>query len=217
VLSISAQIDSESKSIAIPAAEVEDPKEDNELIVRPTEKSDATPDDASNEIVLPKTEELPVAKRKDFSIEKETKFRNPAELFDKQLKRSLKFKQENEKRNNGSTTTQYLGEYSTKAKRVNIIYRDHQFPDGDLIRVYVNGDVVQPRVLLETGYKGFFLNLKEGDNVIDFQALNQGSSGPNTAEFQVLDDKGKAVSINQWNLATGVKATITVIKEKEAN
>ena len=214
-LGLSAQIDSENKSIAIPAEKVEDPKEDNELIVKPEEKNEATPDEDNESVELPKTEELPVAKRKSFSIEKENKFKNPAELFDEQLKDALKLRQERERRFNGSTTTQHLGEFSTKAKRVNIIYRDHQFPDGDLIRVYVNGNIVQYRVLLETNFKGFFLNLEPGRNVIDFEALNQGSSGPNTAQFEVIDDKGNLVSSNQWNLATGVKATITVFKDKE--
>jgi hypothetical protein len=31
-------------------------------------------------------------------------------------------------------------------------------------------------------------------NKIDFEALNQGSSGPNTAEFKVYDDKGSLIS-----------------------
>lgn len=215
VLILSAQIDSEKKSIVIPAEEVTDPKADNELIIKPAEANVAEPADTKVDLEIPKAEVLPVAKRKPFSIVKEDKFENPADLFKEQLKRSLTLKKEDEKRNNGSRVTQYLGEFSTSAKRVNIIYRDHQYPDGDLIRVFVNGDIVQPRVLLETSYKGFFLTLSEGSNIIDFQALNQGTSGPNTAEFQVLDDNAQVISVNQWNLATGVKATITVVKEKE--
>ena len=216
VLSTSAQIDSDNKSIIIPAEEVEDPKEDNELIVIPEEKNSAEPDiEEENEIVLPKVEELPVAERKEFSMTKENKFRNPAELYQKQLKQALKLTNERERRHNGSEVTQFLGEYSTKAKRVNIIYRDHQAEDGDLIRVYVNGDIVQSRVLLQNHSKGFFLTLTPGDNIIEFEALNQGTSGPNTAEFQVLDDKGNPFITNQWNLATGVRATITVVKAKD--
>ena len=216
VLSTSAQIDSENKSIIIPAAEVEDPKADNELIVMPEEKNSAEQDNAEeNEFVLPKVEELPVAERKEFSMTKENKFRNPAELYQKQLKQALKLTNERERKHNGSEVTQYLGEYSTKAKRVNIIYRDHQAEDGDLIRVYVNGDIMQSRVLLQNHSKGFFLTLTPGDNIIEFEALNQGTSGPNTAEFQVLDDLGKPIVTNQWNLATGVRATITVVKAKD--
>ena len=55
--------------------------------------------------------------------------------------------------------------------------------------------------------------LKNGFNKIDIEAINQGSSGPNTAEFQVFDDKGASISANQWNLSTGFKATIVIVKE----
>lgn len=215
-LTTSAQIDSENKSIIIPAAEVEDPKADNELIIMPEETNSAEPDKAQeNEIVLPEVEKLPVAERKEFSMIKDNKFRNPAELYQKQLKNALKLKADDERRHNGSEVTQFLGEYSTKAKRVNIVYRDHQAEDGDLIRVHVNGNIAQTRVLLQNHVKGFFLTLSPGDNIIEFEALNQGSSGPNTAEFQVLDDQGVPFITNQWNLATGVKATITVVKAKD--
>ncbi|MDP5157247.1 MAG: hypothetical protein NWQ07_01555 [Flaviramulus sp.] len=77
----------------------------------------------------------------------------------------------------------------------------------------VNDDIIHARVFLTGGYSGFKLDLKPGFNKIDFVALNQGESGPNTAEFQVIDDNGFIVSHNQWNLATGVKATIIVVKE----
>ena len=49
---------------------------------------------------------------------------------------------------------------------------------------------------------------------VDFEAINQGESGPNTAEFQVYDDKGQLISANQWNLATGFKASIILIKNE---
>ncbi len=39
VLCASAQIDNENKSIIIPAEDVEDPKEDNELIIMPEKKT----------------------------------------------------------------------------------------------------------------------------------------------------------------------------------
>ena len=61
--------------------------------------------------------------------------------------------------------------------------------------------------------KGFEIVLEKGFNKIDFEALNQGSSGPNTAEFKVYDDKGSLISASQWNLGTGFKATIILVKE----
>ena len=56
--------------------------------------------------------------------------------------------------------------------------------------------------------------LVEGINKIEFVALNQGESGPNTAEFQVFDDNGVLVSSKKWNLLTGVTASIILIKDK---
>jgi len=108
---------------------------------------------------------------------------------------------------------QYLGDVKTSSKFVNVEYRDHEYVDGDLIRVFVNGDVVEDRVYLDGVFHGFNLPLKSGFNRVDFQALNQGSSGPNTAQLHVYDDKGNLISANKWNLLTGYKATIIIVKE----
>jgi hypothetical protein len=69
-------------------------------------------------------------------------------------------------------------------------------------------------VLLLERFKTFSIDLIVGFNKIDFVALNQGESGPNTAEVRVFDDEGKLVGANRWNLATGVKATYIIVKEK---
>lgn len=107
----------------------------------------------------------------------------------------------------------FLGEVKTKGSTVNVLYRDHEFVDGDRIRVYVNGDVVQSNVFLQGSFRGFDLSLEKGYNRIEFEALNQGSSGPNTAELHVYDDNDMIVSAKEWNLLTGRRATIIVIKE----
>lgn len=212
-----AQIDSQNNGFAIPAIESEDPKNDPELIIEPAPEAETVkPDTAdNNKIVAPKEVKTAVKPKKEFSmIEEDNNFRNPAELFNKQLKKQLKFKEDDEKSNNGSLVNQFLGEYKTTAKTVNIIYRDHQYPDGDAIRVFLNDDIMVPSVTLTSGFNGLLIYLDEGINKIDFQALNQGTSGPNTAEFQVLDEAGNVIAANQWNLATGVKASIVVVKEK---
>ena len=108
---------------------------------------------------------------------------------------------------------QSLGTVSTGAQFVSVKYRDHEYVDGDLIRVYVNGDIVQASVYLSGSFAGFTLSLDEGENAIVFEALNQGSSGPNTAELHVYDDNGFIISAKEWNLLTGSRATIKVIKE----
>jgi len=56
--------------------------------------------------------------------------------------------------------------------------------------------------------------LEIGINKIAFKALNQGTSGPNTAAFKVFNDAGMLLSSNEWNLATGAKATIVIAKDK---
>jgi hypothetical protein len=108
---------------------------------------------------------------------------------------------------------QSLGTFKTISVSAKVMYRDAQFVDGDLIRVYLNGNVIVSQVYLESNFKGFEITLEKGFNKIDFEALNQGDSGPNTAQFQVYDDKEKLVSASEWNLGTGFKATIIIVKE----
>ncbi|GAL67152.1 hypothetical protein JCM19301_2317 [Jejuia pallidilutea] len=114
--------------------------------------------------------------------------------------------------NAGLKEDAYWGDYNTTSKSVRILYRDYSAIDGDLLRVYVNGDVIQPRVYLTQGFSGFKLDLKNGLNEIVFQAINTGSSGPNTAEYRIVDDNNKSISSKVWALATGVKVTVIVNK-----
>ena len=109
---------------------------------------------------------------------------------------------------------QFLGQYDIDTEFVNIVCRDHEYPDGDRVSVSLNGKVVYPNVRLTSQYRRLKINLIQGINKIDITALNQGDSGPNTAEFVVYDDKGNVVSSKEWNLLTGVKAMITFINEK---
>ena len=108
---------------------------------------------------------------------------------------------------------QYLGELTTNSLNVTIMYRDHEYVDGDRVRIFVNGDIIKTSVSLTAGFKGFTFHLQSGFNKVEFQALNQGSSGPNTAELRIFDDTGAVISTNQWNLNTGRKAMVTIIKE----
>ena len=80
-------------------------------------------------------------------------------------------------------------------------------------RIYINDILIQSNILLEGDFQQFEISLKKGFNKIDIEAINQGTSGPNTAEFQVYDEKGGLISQNQWNLATGYKASIVVVRE----
>ncbi|MEE4001868.1 hypothetical protein V1T75_16115 [Tenacibaculum sp. FZY0031] len=109
---------------------------------------------------------------------------------------------------------QDLGSFSTKSKSVNIICRDYQYPDGDKVTISINGIPVVSNLTLRQSYQSFNLPLDEGINTIEIIALNQGTSGPNTAAFKIYNDAGMLISSNEWNLATGAKATIIVAKEQ---
>ena len=122
-------------------------------------------------------------------------------------------KQEPEKEMNDKfKQNQYLGDFKTKSGQIKIICRDHQAVDGDMVRVYKDGEVVVDKIYLEGQYKTVYLELKDGFNKIEIEALNQGTSGPNTAEFKVLDESGRIINSNIWNLATGYKASFIVVK-----
>lgn len=208
---LNAQIDNKNKSISIPAVETEKDTATS-IAIKPSVPLKTNP----NNIATPRISRNLEYPKTEFSMFPKEKFGNPGELYEDRIDKNidnLRLTPEEIEQRNGSTTDQYFGDFRSKAKFVNVVYRDHGFTDGDIIQVRVNDDIIHPRVYLTGGFKGFKLDLQQGFNKIDFVALNQGESGPNTAEFKVVDDKGLLVSHNQWNLATGVKATVIVVKE----
>ncbi|MGG7035061.1 MAG: hypothetical protein ACI7YS_07705 [Flavobacterium sp.] len=129
----------------------------------------------------------------------------------KDVERKLNEKESNT--NSAFKSNHYLGDFRNNGAYVKFVCRDFGEVDGDRIRVYLNDEIVEEDIYLDSVYKVVRINLVNGFNKIDFQALNQGSSGPNTAEFKMFDDKGVLISSNQWNLATGAKATLIIVKE----
>ena len=177
--------------------------------------------DSKNSLLNLKKKENPFLKKleeknnKNFFPDARVKEKRPERFINSNefyLSRLNKQNSESNKNINKFKVDQFLGEIRNDGEYVNIVLRDHEYPDGDLIKVKVNEDIVMPAILLTEKAKGFKLELKSGFNVVDFVALNQGSSGPNTAEIIVYDDQGKLVGTNRWNLATGVKATYIIYK-----
>ncbi|MEJ2162341.1 MAG: hypothetical protein P8X60_03220 [Robiginitalea sp.] len=109
----------------------------------------------------------------------------------------------------------YLGDLTTSAKFVGIVCRDHEFVDGDRVRIFANGVIVEHNLMLTGAFKGINIELDKGFNRLDFEALNQGSTGPNTAQVDVYDEAGKLLYSNKWLLSTGSKASLIVVKEEE--
>lgn len=104
-----------------------------------------------------------------------------------------------------------LGTSTTNTKTVKVECRDYSYVDGDRIRIYVNEQVVSDNIGLKGNYYVYYVTLEKGYNRIDFQALNQGLSGPNTAELTLYDANGTVLSSKEWNLLTGETATLGVI------
>lgn len=134
---------------------------------------------------------------------------NPEELF----KDSSLYKKEANVEGIFYRRNQYLGSFKTKSLTSTIRYRDAAFVDGDKIKVYLNDQIIVPEVSLNGEFQEFKIKLVDGINKIDFEALNEGFASPNTAEFQVFDDKGTVIEASQWNVGTGYKATIILVKE----
>ena len=109
-------------------------------------------------------------------------------------------------------TSLELGKLETSSKSIRIICRDHSYVDGDRVKLYLNEQVIRRSITLRGGYYSIDVNLKDGFNRIDIEALNQGSSGPNTAEFKVLDENGIVLADKEWNILTGYIATLVVMR-----
>lgn len=134
----------------------------------------------------------------------------PKQLHKKKLKAEMKALSGN----HYAKIDQDLGGFSSNSKNVTIVCRDFGAVDGDIVTIYLNDKPVVRQINLVQSFQRFTIPLKVGLNVISFKALNQGSSGPNTADFMVFDDKGAVLSSNQWNLATGAKAVLSIARDK---
>jgi len=194
-------------SIAIPAT-----KNDTRSISIPSSSStnNPTPNIDFSTFSKPKSDKFKIGESPGVNFGAKTEsFGNPAEGMDKKMNKTYGKEPQMAPKGN-----QFFGDFKNNGEYVNLRFRDFGLEDGDLIKISVNDKVIVPSMKLTNSYKVLDLPLQKGFNKIDFEALNQGYSGPNTAEFHVFDDKGKLIAYNQWNLATGFKATVIIIKEE---
>jgi hypothetical protein len=109
---------------------------------------------------------------------------------------------------------QFFGVIRTKSKYIKVIYFDFSEPDGDNIRIWENEIVMIPIAYLTNSPKELILDLFQSSNKIEFEALNEGSNAPNTAQFNIYDDKDVLLYSNQWGLSKGYRASIIIEKER---
>lgn len=148
--------------------------------------------------------------RTDDNVSKNESFADRGEEFRSKINQSISPRGESNAAFRGN---QNFGELRTKSGHLDILAADFGLEDGDRIRVLVNDRVVIQEFTLTNFNRGLQITLQPGFNKIDFEAMNQGTSGPNTAQFAIYDDSDKLLMSNQWNLATGFRASVMVIKE----
>jgi hypothetical protein len=109
-------------------------------------------------------------------------------------------------------SNQFIGELESTTKTIIVKYRDHGAIDGDKVRILINNKVFQDEITLSARFSALKIPLDFGMNKLDFQALNEGSQSPNTAEFMVYDNNNKLISSEEWNILKGFTATLLITK-----
>ncbi|MCV9929940.1 hypothetical protein OIU83_19930 [Flavobacterium sp. LS1R49] len=160
-----------------------------------------------------------IGKKESFSMTPSDEFANPGDRYvagmEKDLDKTLKEQGLKEGRGTLLRKNVSLGDFKTKADYFIIRLRDFGAIDGDLVKVSNNEKVIQSEIFLESNFKDIRITLDKGFNKMEFEALNIGTLGGNTAEIQVLDDHKNVIVHDYWNnLDTGFKASIVVTKEE---
>lgn len=170
-------------------------------------------------ISTPSFFQLPTEKKKNslFNIpEKEIDFLGKEKFLTRKFelpKNVTGLPEKNDSQVKVNKADQYFGDFFTDGGYFNVYCRDHSAIDGDLINILLNDEIIFSNVYLTADFQGFNVPLKTGFNKIEIQAINQGESPPNTAQFMVVDHKGSVLINEQWGLATGYKARFILIKE----
>lgn len=207
------QPDNGKKTVVIPR--IKDPEVPVNKIPAKTDTPRFKPMDFSDS-VLDKDKPLTFPKEGKKPIQigqlpdnKQEKFASPYELPKNALPKS-----EGDGHSKDFRRNQDFGEIRTKGNSIKILLRDYGAIDGDVVKITVNNIVYTQRINLEEYRNSVVIGLVEGFNHFEIEALNEGTSSPNTGEFIYLDDKGEVLKADQWGLSTGFKARLMIIKEK---
>jgi len=120
---------------------------------------------------------------------------------------------ENQKNVSKYSRDYYLGDIKTSSKFIRIVCRDHEYEDGDRIKLLLNNSIIHPNITLRNSGYTIDIRLKDGLNTIEFFALNEGTASPNTAELKVFDENSVIIGSGQWLLTTGYKARLIVLHQ----
>lgn len=174
------------------------------------------------EVVLPSSSKYQIGEEKNFSMELTNEFANPGDRVRDKLNQSV----------NKSLIASGLKEDDSYIRRMDVDFgvirtksnflvirvRDFGAIDGDLIRASLiknyKTEIIVDNLTLGAGFDEFRINLQEGLNYLELEALNRGRLGGNTGNFEIYDQFGKQLISNYWdNIDKGVKSKFTFIKE----
>lgn len=170
------------------------------------------------EETLPSFSKYQIGQAKSFSMEQTNDYVNPGdrimEKMTKDLDKTLVREGLKEDDRFLVKIDKNFGEIRTKSKYFIVFYRDYIYIDGDLIKATINGQMIGGIMELYSSYGQFVFNLKEGFNTFEMEAYSKGTSGGNTCEFKIYDDKGVLVRSELWdNWDKGVKGKFVIVKE----
>lgn len=202
----------DAKPKKLPAPEVKNPESQNTDI-----PSIKTPNVFDNTSITPKSKFQIGEEKSNFSMSTENKFANPGDRYVGKMEKDLDkaLTDAGLKEDKGVLVRKNIdfGEFTTKSDYFIVKYRDFIVVDGDLVKVSQNFEVIQWSLEMEGNYKQFKINLPLGISKLEFEALNTGTSGGNTAEFQIYDSEGKFINSYFWdNLDTGYKGSLIVLR-----
>ena len=158
----------------------------------------------SDDIIL---QSLPQMTKVGEQPDKQYEVRNPAELYTDRFNMKLKEEGVSPELFNRDMD---LGRAMVFTKKIELSTRDYGLIDGDHIRVWLNGVLVNPSIVLRDDFQKFSVELNPGMNIIEIEALNYGQLSPNTGQYDFYDANGTLFSQKYWNLGIGYKARLQV-------
>lgn len=147
---------------------------------------------------------------KPFSMEKKSEFTNRGSEYQQKVQASVLPRGESSEAFKGHMD---FGIIKTKSGTLMLNMRDFGAEDGDRIKITQNDKILFSEILLNNNTRTVMISLSPGFNDIRIEALNQGTSGPNTGEFYLYDDNEKRLGGGEWNLMTGFHGKFLVVKE----
>lgn len=170
------------------------------------------------DVVLPSSSKYQIGEKKEISMEQTNDFINPGDRIRDKMTKDLDktLVREGLKEDDRLLVKidKNFGEIRTKSKSFTVFYRDFIYVDGDLIKATVNNRMIGNIMELYSSYGQFTFNLDDGINIFEMEAYSKGTSGGNTCEFKIYDDKGVLVRSEFWdNWDKGVKGKFVIVKE----